>query len=227
LPSWCIWKFTHDYLRAWKRRLKKWLEQQATITRSECKIARPEWLEHSTYGLEIRCSIRLSYGRNRRGEVAATGPEMQLLLSEVRQMKSIVFVVALVAIGLVVAFSLRNRNIEKKTMRWFVNANYSLQIRMPLGFRRYVVGLIKEPFIAGIDSLIDKATARIPDAQHGFRVIFSARHFPARASTGMTLGRSDGNLYYSPEFSQEGWLCLALFKHFRGRRGKLRKARVS
>ena len=33
------------------------------------------------------------------------------------------------------------------------------------------VGLNKEPFIAGIDSLIDKATANIPDAQHGFRAM--------------------------------------------------------
>jgi hypothetical protein len=39
------------------------------------------------------------------------------------------------------------------------------------------VGLSKEPF-AGIDSLIDKATASIPDAQHGFRAIFSVRPFP-------------------------------------------------
>ena len=48
------------------------------------------------------------------------------------------------------------------------------------------VGLSKEPFIAGIDSLIDKATANIPDAQHGFRAIFSARQFSRRElQTGM------------------------------------------
>src|SRR5205807_10616266 len=40
------------------------------------------------------------------------------------------------------------------------------------------VGLSKEPFIAGIDTLIDKATASIPDAQHGFRAIFSGTQFP-------------------------------------------------
>jgi hypothetical protein len=44
------------------------------------------------------------------------------------------------------------------------------------------VGLQKEPFIAGIDTLIDKATADIPDAQHGFRAIFSAAPFSARTS---------------------------------------------
>jgi hypothetical protein len=40
-----------------------------------------------------------------------------------------------------------------------------------------LVGLSK-PFNAGIDSLIDKATANIPDAQRGFRAIFSARQTP-------------------------------------------------
>jgi hypothetical protein len=33
--------------------------------------ARPEGLEPSTYGLEIRCSIRLSYGRRLRGQYLA------------------------------------------------------------------------------------------------------------------------------------------------------------
>jgi hypothetical protein len=28
-------------------------------------MARPERFERSTYGLEVRCSIQLSYGRNR------------------------------------------------------------------------------------------------------------------------------------------------------------------
>jgi alpha-D-ribose 1-methylphosphonate 5-triphosphate synthase subunit PhnH len=41
-----------------------------------------------------------------------------------------------------------------------------------------LVGLSKEPLNAGIDSLIDKATANIPDAQRGFRAIFSARQTP-------------------------------------------------
>jgi len=40
------------------------------------------------------------------------------------------------------------------------------------------VGLNKEPFIAGIDTMIDKITADIPNAQAGFRAIFSASAFP-------------------------------------------------
>lgn len=78
-----------------------------------------------------------------------------------------------------------------------------------------VVGLNKEPFIAGIDTLIDKATAHIPGAANGFRAIFSATPFPG--GTFVLHWRheeSGGNWYYSPEFQQEGWLCPALLKYF-------------
>jgi hypothetical protein len=40
------------------------------------------------------------------------------------------------------------------------------------------VGLLREPFIAGIDTMIDKAVANIPSAEKGFRAIFSAQQFP-------------------------------------------------
>jgi hypothetical protein len=77
------------------------------------------------------------------------------------------------------------------------------------------VGLKKEPFIAGIDTLIDKATADIPDAVHGFRAIFSAAPFPGGSFTlHWRRAESGGNWYYSPEFQQEGWFCPALFKYF-------------
>ena len=84
------------------------------------------------------------------------------------------------------------------------------------------VGLHREPFIAGIDTLIDKATAEIPDAQHGFRAIFSATPFPG-ASFKLQWRRpeSGGNWYYSPEFNQEGWLCPALFKYFTAAPGEI------
>jgi hypothetical protein len=77
------------------------------------------------------------------------------------------------------------------------------------------VGLNKEPFIAGIDTLIDKATANSPDAAHGFRAIFSAASFPG-ATFKLEWRRADsgGNWYYSDEFKQEGWLCPALFRYF-------------
>jgi hypothetical protein len=40
------------------------------------------------------------------------------------------------------------------------------------------VGLSKEPFIAGIDTMIDKVVAGIPDADKDFRAVFSAAPFP-------------------------------------------------
>ena len=77
------------------------------------------------------------------------------------------------------------------------------------------VGLNKEPFIAGIDTLIDQATADIPDAEHGFRAIFGASAFPgANLKLEWRRAESGGNWYYSPQFKQEGWLCPALFKYF-------------
>ena len=78
------------------------------------------------------------------------------------------------------------------------------------------VGLYREPFIAGIDTLIDRATADLPDAQHGFRAIFSGAPFPgATFKLQWRRAESGGNWYFpSPEFNQEGWLCPALFKYF-------------
>lgn len=77
------------------------------------------------------------------------------------------------------------------------------------------VGLHKEPFIAGIDTMIDKMTAEIPNAQRGFRAVFSARPFPGYTEKlEWRREESGGNWYYSPHFKMEGWLCPALFKYF-------------
>jgi hypothetical protein len=39
-------------------------------------------------------------------------------------------------------------------------------------------GLLHEPFVAGADTLIDRAVADIPNAAEGFNLIFSAGPFP-------------------------------------------------
>jgi hypothetical protein len=77
------------------------------------------------------------------------------------------------------------------------------------------VGLAREPFIAGIDSMIDKMVAEIPNAQRGFRAIFSASPFPG-ADYKLEWRRQEGggNWYYNDRFKMEGWLCPALFKYF-------------
>jgi hypothetical protein len=130
-------------------------------------------------------------------------------------MKSTMLVSGLIVAG-VAAFALLSRSYPEKR-----NEMNSLMVIAPYKyeglwvFNDPAVELNQEPFIAGIDTLIDKATAHIPDAEHGFRAIFSAAPFPG-ASFKLEWRRADsgGNWYYSPEFEQEGWLCPALFKYF-------------
>ncbi|MDQ6860911.1 MAG: hypothetical protein M3032_07130 [Verrucomicrobiota bacterium] len=77
------------------------------------------------------------------------------------------------------------------------------------------VGLNKEPFIAGIDTMIDKMTAEIPDEQKGFRAVFSSAPFPGwKEKIVWRRAESGGNWYYSDHYQMEGWLCPALFKYF-------------
>ena len=77
------------------------------------------------------------------------------------------------------------------------------------------VGLDQEPFVAGADTIIDLWVADLPNAEQGFRLIFSPEPFP-----GYTLHlewrrpEMNGNMYYSAHFDLEGWLCPALFKYF-------------
>ena len=40
------------------------------------------------------------------------------------------------------------------------------------------VGLVQEPFVAGADTIIDRAVADIPDAERGFTLIFSGTPSP-------------------------------------------------
>lgn len=40
------------------------------------------------------------------------------------------------------------------------------------------VGLVQEPFVSGADVIIDQLTSHIPNAEKGFRLIFSATAFP-------------------------------------------------
>lgn len=78
------------------------------------------------------------------------------------------------------------------------------------------VGLVKEPFVAGIPQLIDKLVKDIPDADKGFRLLFSSKPFPGHATKLIwRREQNGGNWYYSEEFDSEGWLCPALFKYFK------------
>jgi hypothetical protein len=77
------------------------------------------------------------------------------------------------------------------------------------------VGLVREPFVAGADRMIDVATAHIPDAAHGFIAVFSANYFPdAQIVLNWVREEGGGNVYRWPEKEMEGWLCPALLKYF-------------
>jgi hypothetical protein len=77
------------------------------------------------------------------------------------------------------------------------------------------VGLVKEPFVGGADTMIDVATALIPNADKGFLAVFSASYFPS-ADIVLDWVREEGggNVYRWNEKEMEGWLCPALLRYF-------------
>jgi hypothetical protein len=77
------------------------------------------------------------------------------------------------------------------------------------------VGLVQEPFVAGADTMIDRVTANIPNAERGFILIFSASPFPGHQfRLDWRRSEDEGNWYYSAELDLEGWLCPALLLYF-------------
>ena len=77
------------------------------------------------------------------------------------------------------------------------------------------VGLVKEPFVGGADTMIDRATAKIPNADNGFLAVFSANYF-LDAQIVLEWAREDGggNVYRWKEKEIDGWLCPALLRYF-------------
>ena len=76
-------------------------------------------------------------------------------------------------------------------------------------------GLTKEPFVSGADTIIDKLVSDIPDADKGFRLLFSAFPFPGYSIKLKWIREEyDGNWYYCEKYKMEGWLCPSLFKYF-------------
>jgi hypothetical protein len=79
------------------------------------------------------------------------------------------------------------------------------------------VGLVREPFISGADTLIDLALEAkgVEDGQSGFRLLFSAGEFPGyHFRFTHVRGADGGDWYYSEDFAMEGWLCPALLQYF-------------
>ena len=78
------------------------------------------------------------------------------------------------------------------------------------------VGLNREPFVSGIPEMIDEMVKEIPDADKGFRLLFSLQPFPGYSHK-LTWRRGDksGNWYYCEQLKKEGWLCPGLFRYYR------------
>jgi hypothetical protein len=76
------------------------------------------------------------------------------------------------------------------------------------------VGLVKEPFVAGADTMIDRVVADIPDADKGFTLIFSASPFPGhqhqRAGFGSMMSVEIGTTRRSLEWKAGSARALAL-----------------
>src|SRR5450755_4578061 len=64
------------------------------------------------------------------------------------------------------------------------------------------VGLVQEPFVSGADVIIDRMTSQIPNAERGFRLLFSATPFPGFTAQ-LDWRRADlrGNWYYSRDLA--------------------------
>lgn len=77
-------------------------------------------------------------------------------------------------------------------------------------------GLVREPFVAGVPEMIDHLVADIPEADKGFRMLFSAKPFPGHQKK-LIWNREEagGNYYRLEEPPMEGWICPAMFQYFR------------
>lgn len=83
------------------------------------------------------------------------------------------------------------------------------------------VGLVREPFVDGADTMIDVATAHLPNAAQGFLAVVSASRFPDAQIVLEWVREDGGNVYRWAEKSLEGWLCPALLRYFEQAPAKL------
>jgi hypothetical protein len=83
------------------------------------------------------------------------------------------------------------------------------------GFDDESRGLNKEPFVMGIDQILEGATESMPAAPKGFKLFFSAAPFPGY-TVKLEWKRAElgGNWYWCAQYEIEGWLCPALFRYF-------------
>ena len=77
------------------------------------------------------------------------------------------------------------------------------------------VGLVAEPFVAGIPEMINSLVREIPEARRGFRLLFSAHPFPGYQRRLRRIDEEfEGYWYAGDDPPGKGWLCPALFCYF-------------
>ncbi|MFB8787769.1 MAG: DUF6717 family protein [Potamolinea sp.] len=77
------------------------------------------------------------------------------------------------------------------------------------------VGLVQEPFVSGIPEIIDVLVQDIPNADRGFKLLFSLNPFPGYQEEFIWVREDFGGHWYRwCANNMEGWLCPALFKYF-------------
>ena len=80
------------------------------------------------------------------------------------------------------------------------------------------VGLVQEPFVSGVDTMIDRVVAAIPDPENGFVMIFSSVPFPGHQFR-LDWRRYDGsgNWYHASDLDLEGGYVRRSYAIFRKR----------
>lgn len=77
------------------------------------------------------------------------------------------------------------------------------------------VDLEREPFVSGVPEMIDLLVSEIPEAETGFRLLFSAAPFPGYQIELIHVREElSGHWYKQADPPMEGWLCPALFQYF-------------
>ncbi len=76
------------------------------------------------------------------------------------------------------------------------------------------VGLVKEPFVFGVPEMINDLVNDIPNANQGFKLIFSKKPFPGYQRKLTCIREECEGNWYTINGQDEGWLCPALFKYF-------------
>ena len=76
--------------------------------------------------------------------------------------------------------------------------------------------LRQEPFAAGIPEMMDAMVKHIPDADRGFRLLFSSQPFPGYTHKLIWRhGDKTGNWYYSEQYKKEAWFRHGLGKYYK------------